>query len=164
MKFLKLLPLLACLAMPVARPLPAQAPSPAVAPVSVQQASVADPDLGFAFAPAGLANVRVPVQLWAGAADQTVPYETNTAVVRRLLRGPVEFHSVPGAAHLSFLAPCGPDGPPAIRQDGPLRPRRLPPRAQQRDDRLLQGATRGTVTGDSYFHARTQADLPGSRK
>jgi predicted dienelactone hydrolase len=85
----------------------------------IAAAVIAAPGLGFAFVPSGLANVRVPVQLWAGAADQTVPDETNTAVVRRLLTGPVDFHSVPGAGHLSFLAPCGPDSPPQICQDGP---------------------------------------------
>jgi predicted dienelactone hydrolase len=62
--------------------------------------------------------VRIPVQLWAGEADRTVPYETNAGVVRRLLRGAVDFHRVPGAVHLSFLAPCGPESPPQICQDG----------------------------------------------
>lgn len=81
--------------------------------------AIAAPGLGFTFDPRGLAGVRVPVQLWAGEADQTVPYATNTAIVRRLLKGPVEFHSVPGAAHLSFLAPCPPDGPPPLCQDAP---------------------------------------------
>lgn len=100
------------------------APPAAAAPQWVHDrriaaAVIAAPGLGFAFAPSGLANVRVPVQLWAGAADQTVPYETNAAVVRRLLRGPVDFHSVPGAVHLSFLAPCGPQTPPALCQDSP---------------------------------------------
>ncbi|MEA3014734.1 MAG: hypothetical protein QOD42_3279 [Sphingomonadales bacterium] len=65
-----------------------------------------------------LANVRVPVQLWAGAADETVPYETNAGVVRQLPRGPVDFRRVAGAVHLSFLAPCGPESPPQICQDG----------------------------------------------
>jgi predicted dienelactone hydrolase len=84
----------------------------------IAAAVIAAPGLGFAFAPSGLAGVRVPVQLWAGDADRTVPYETNAGVVRHLLTGPVDFHSVPGAVHLSFLAPCGPDSPPQICQDG----------------------------------------------
>jgi len=83
----------------------------------IAAAAVAAPGLGFAFAPSGLANVQVPVQLWAGAADQTVPYETNAAVIRRLLTRPVDFHSVPGAVHFSFLAPCGPGSPPQLCQD-----------------------------------------------
>jgi len=85
----------------------------------IAAAVLAAPGLGFAFAPSGLADVQVPVQLWAGAADQTVPYETNAAMVRQLLTRPVDFHSVPGAVHLSFLAPCGPESPPQICQDGP---------------------------------------------
>lgn len=85
----------------------------------IAAAVVAAPGLGFAFEPAGLKAARVPVQLWAGAADQTVPYETNTAVVRRLLPAPVDFHSVPNAVHLSFLAPCGPQTPPPLCQDNP---------------------------------------------
>jgi len=85
----------------------------------IAAAVIAAPGLGFAFEPAGLANVQVPVQLWSGTADQTVPYETNAAVVRSLLARSVDFHSVEGAAHLSFLAPCGPEGPPPLCQDSP---------------------------------------------
>ncbi len=81
-------------------------------------AVLAAPGLGFAFAPSGLANVQVPVQLWTGTADQTVPYETNAALVRQGLAGPVDFHQVEGAGHLSFLAPCGPESPPQLCQDG----------------------------------------------
>ena len=84
----------------------------------IAAAVVAAPGLGFAFAPAGLADVRVPVQLWAGAADRTVPYETNAALVRQGLPGAVDFHHVAAAVHLSFLAPCGPESPPQICQDG----------------------------------------------
>ena len=84
----------------------------------IAAAVIAAPGLGFAFAPAGLAAVRVPVQLWTGDADRTVPSETNANVVRRLLTGPVDFHRVAGAVHLSFLAPCGPESPPQICQDG----------------------------------------------
>lgn len=84
----------------------------------IAAAVVAAPGLGFAFAPSGLDDVRVPVQLWAGAADQTVPEDTNAAIVRQLLPGPVDFHRVPGAVHFSFLAPCGPESPPLLCQDG----------------------------------------------
>lgn len=93
-------------------------PPPLVHDHRIAAAVIAAPGLGFAFAPGGLANVRVPVQLWAGESDRTVPSETNANVVRQLLTGPVDFHSVPGAVHLSFLAPCGPDSPPEICQDG----------------------------------------------
>lgn len=85
----------------------------------IAAAVIAAPGLGFAFAPAGLAEVRVPVQLWAGTADRTVPYETNSAPVRQQLGALADFHSADGAAHLSFLAPCAPGGPPALCEDGP---------------------------------------------
>lgn len=84
----------------------------------IAAAVIAAPGLGFAFPPSGLANVQVPVQLWSGAADQTVPYATNAGVIRQSLSRPVDFHDVPGAVHLSFLAPCGPESPPQICQDG----------------------------------------------
>ncbi len=69
-------------------------------------AVVAAPGYGFAFEPDGLSQVTVPVQLWNGADDLNVPYQTNEAVVRRLLPTPPEYHAVPGAAHFAFLAPC----------------------------------------------------------
>jgi predicted dienelactone hydrolase len=84
----------------------------------IAAAVLAAPGLGFAFEPASLANVRVPLQLWVGSADQIVPYETNAGLLRASLP-PLDFHRVEGAAHLSFLTPCAPDGPPALCQDGP---------------------------------------------
>ncbi len=83
----------------------------------IAAAVIAAPGLGFVFEPSGLANVQVPVQIWAGDADQTVPTATNAGVVRRLLSGPVDFHNVPLAVHFSFLAPCGPESPPILCQD-----------------------------------------------
>ncbi|HWT14046.1 MAG TPA: dienelactone hydrolase [Allosphingosinicella sp.] len=96
---------------------PGSAPPQWVHDRRIGAAVVAAPGLGFAFSPAGLSNVRVPVQLWAGAEDRTVPYATNAALVRRLLGRPPEFHGVPGAAHASFLMPCGLIGPPALCRD-----------------------------------------------
>ncbi|MEO8567013.1 MAG: dienelactone hydrolase family protein [Betaproteobacteria bacterium] len=69
-------------------------------------AVIAAPGYGFAFEPDGLRRVTAAVQLWNGAEDRNVPYQTNEAVVRRLLPTPPEYHAVPGAAHFSFLAPC----------------------------------------------------------
>ena len=83
----------------------------------IAAAVIAAPGLGFLFEPAGLANVRTPVQLWVGTEDDTVPYASNAAVVRRLLPEPPDFHSVEGAVHLSFLAPCTPETPPQLCQD-----------------------------------------------
>jgi len=85
----------------------------------IAAAVVAAPGFGFAFEPAGLANVHVPVQLWAGNDDQIVPFDTNTAVVRRLIPGGAELHQVPGARHLSFLTPCGAITIPALCEDSP---------------------------------------------
>jgi predicted dienelactone hydrolase len=51
--------------------------------------------------------VNVPVQLWAGAADENVPPATNAAVVRRGLPTAPQFHLVERAGHFSFLPPCG---------------------------------------------------------
>lgn len=83
----------------------------------VAAAVIAAPGLGFLFEPDGLSKVRAPIQLWVGSEDDTVPYETNAAVVRRLLPHSPDFHRVEGAVHLSFLAPCTPESPPQICQD-----------------------------------------------
>jgi predicted dienelactone hydrolase len=99
------------------KPAPGAAPPEWVHDSRIAAAVVVAPGLGFAFEPSGLSAVKVPVQLWAGAADQTVPYDSNAGVVRRLLAGAVEFHSVDKAVHLSFLAPCGPGTPPQLCQD-----------------------------------------------
>jgi predicted dienelactone hydrolase len=85
----------------------------------IAAAVIAAPGLGFAFDPIGLAHVQVPVQLWSGTEDEAVPYATNAGVVRGLLPHAPDFHSVEGAAHLSFLAPCTPQTPPPLCQDPP---------------------------------------------
>jgi len=85
----------------------------------IAAAVIAAPGLGFAFDPVGLADVKVPVQLWSGSEDETVPYATNAGVIRVLLPHAPDFHSVEGADHLSFLAPCTPQTPPPLCQDPP---------------------------------------------
>lgn len=70
-------------------------------------AAIVAPGYGFTFEPAGLASVRVPVQLWEGSVDANLPLATNALVVQRLLPQPPEFHLVAGADHFSFLTPCG---------------------------------------------------------
>lgn len=85
----------------------------------IAAAVLAAPGLGFLFESAGLARVHVPVQLWVGSADDTVPTATNGAIVARLLRRLPELHSVPDAVHYSFLAPCTPQTPPFLCQDRP---------------------------------------------
>lgn len=78
---------------------------------------VAAPGLGFTFGNNAFSNVRVPIQLWSGEQDDKVPYATNVKPVREALGDRVEFHSVAGAGHLSFLAPCGLIKPPEICSD-----------------------------------------------
>lgn len=84
----------------------------------IKAAAVAAPGLGFLMGPAdSLRNVRVPIQLWSGEKDTLVPYATNTMVVRNGLGSSVEFYSVPGAGHFSFLVPCGALAPPPLCDD-----------------------------------------------
>lgn len=75
----------------------------------IRAAVIVAPGLGFAFAPDGLRNVHVPVQLWAGTADTTVPAATNAQLIMTSLptAAPAELKMVPGATHYSFVAPCG---------------------------------------------------------
>jgi predicted dienelactone hydrolase len=77
----------------------------------IRAAVLAAPGLGFTFARAGLSGVKVPVQIWAGSDDETVPPATNAGLLRNLLGQRAEMHVVPGAVHFSFLMPCGLLGP-----------------------------------------------------
>lgn len=83
----------------------------------IKAAVVAAPGLGFSMGANGLANVRVPIQLWSADNDINVPYATNTGLVRASLGARAQFHSVAGAGHTSFIAPCGLLAPPAICSD-----------------------------------------------
>lgn len=67
---------------------------------------VAAPAFGFAFDKAGLANVRIPVQLWGAANDQHQPKPWFEDVVRNALPTSPEYHLVSGAGHYDFLPPC----------------------------------------------------------
>lgn len=73
----------------------------------IRAAVVVAPGYGFTFQPNGLNSVRIPVQLWEGSADTTLPLPTNAGAVRQLLPEAPEFHLVDSADHFSFLAPCG---------------------------------------------------------
>jgi len=68
----------------------------------------AAPALGFAFDRAGLAGVRVPVQLWKAGDDHILPAPFYADAVRGALPGTPEFHVEPRAGHFDFLAPCTP--------------------------------------------------------
>ena len=75
----------------------------------IKAAVVAAPALGFAFAPAGLQAVRVPVQLWRAAEDHILPSPDYAEPVRDGLPNPPEYHVAAGADHFDFLAPCSAD-------------------------------------------------------
>lgn len=85
----------------------------------LRAAVVAAPGLGFTFSTDRFTEVQVPVQLWAGEDDDIVPLASNAGIVRAALGPRAEFHPVPGARHLSFLAPCGLLKPPAQCADAP---------------------------------------------
>lgn len=85
--------------------------------VRIKAAVLAAPGLGFLMGPEALASVRLPVQLWSGDADQLVPYATNSKPIRDALGAGVDFHSVPGAGHFSFLVPCAVLAPPLLCGD-----------------------------------------------
>lgn len=83
----------------------------------IKAVAIAAPGLGFTFEGGGLKDVHIPVQLWIGDRDDTVPARTNAAIIQHELGSLVETHVVPGAAHVSFLAPCGELKLPAICTD-----------------------------------------------
>lgn len=69
---------------------------------------VAAPGLGFTLqTEAAVAGITVPVQLWHGEQDTTVPFASNSQGLLSALGDRAELHKVPAAAHYSFLVPCG---------------------------------------------------------
>jgi predicted dienelactone hydrolase len=112
-------PEIACQVLALARSPLLQAgaaiPEPQADP-RIRAAVVAAPGFGFTMANQALAQVKAPVQLWEADQDANVEYATNTRVVREGLGARAEYHSVAGASHMSFLAPC-PGGPPFLCAD-----------------------------------------------
>jgi predicted dienelactone hydrolase len=84
---------------------PAETVSPPVtgADARVKAIVVAAPALAIAFQPAGLAAVKVPVQLWVGARDDIV---TDAQLDRGLLPAPPDYHLVQNGGHFAYLSPC----------------------------------------------------------
>ncbi len=78
----------------------------AAADPRIQAAVVAAPALGFTFAPAGLGNVKVPVQLWRAEDDAVLPHPRYAEAVRLALPQTPEHRVVAKAGHFDFLAPC----------------------------------------------------------
>lgn len=77
-----------------------------VADARVKAAVVAAPALGFTFAPDGLKNVRLPMQLWRAENDVVVPHPRYAEAVRLALPEAPDYRVVPNAGHYDFLAPC----------------------------------------------------------
>lgn len=66
----------------------------------------AAPALGYAFGPRGLADVRVPLQLWRASDDEILPNPFYAEPVRVALPTAPESHVVANAGHFDFLPPC----------------------------------------------------------
>jgi predicted dienelactone hydrolase len=90
----------------------ASAAWPYVHDTRIKALVVAAPALGFTFNQAGLAAITMPVQLWRAGNDQVLPAPYYADAVRAALPRPPEFHVVPGAGHLDFVAPCMVGAPP----------------------------------------------------
>ena len=82
--------------------------NPVPADPRIRAISIAAPVLAFAFDRKALAGVAVPVQIWSGSADETVPYQSNIAPLVDALPATPEVHMVEQAGHFAFLAPCDP--------------------------------------------------------
>ncbi len=72
----------------------------------IRAAVVAAPALGFTFSKAGLADIRIPIQLWRDLDDHILPNPDYAEAVRANLPTPPEMHLVEHADHFDFLAPC----------------------------------------------------------
>jgi predicted dienelactone hydrolase len=86
--------------------LPSPPPGAFVHDRRIAAAVIAAPALGFTFGKAGLARVRVPVQLWRAGSDETLPQPFYAQAVADALPVAPELHVVPNAVHLDFLSPC----------------------------------------------------------
>jgi predicted dienelactone hydrolase len=83
----------------------------------IRAAVLASPGLGFTFEAANLSGATVPMQIWAGTADDIVPLASNAGHLTSILGSKAEMRAVPGAVHFSFLMPCGLLGPRELCKD-----------------------------------------------
>lgn len=108
---------------------------PPMADPRIKAIVVAAPAIGFTFDRAGLAAVRIPVQLWRADDDRILPAPFHADVARDALPNRPEFHPVPGAGHFDFLAPCAdPASMPQLCRSAPGFDRR---RFHERFDRAV---------------------------
>lgn len=79
---------------------------PSIQDTRLKALVVAAPALGFTYDRSRLADVTMPIQLWRADEDTILPAPDYADAVREALPSPPEFHTVPGAGHFDFLAPC----------------------------------------------------------
>src|SRR5262249_39808099 len=60
----------------------------------------------FAFDPASLRKVDIPVELWGGSEDRVVPFASNAGYLERYLPHVTAAYDIRDAGHYSFLRPC----------------------------------------------------------
>jgi predicted dienelactone hydrolase len=72
----------------------------------IRSAAIAAPAFGFAFDPASLRTVRIPIQLWRAEDDHHQPHPYYDEAVRIALPKPPDYHLIPNADHYDFLPPC----------------------------------------------------------
>ena len=75
----------------------------------IKAISIAAPGFGFAFDIKALESVSVPVQVWSGALDESVPHASNGKLIADALRGETVVEIVEDAGHFAFLKPCNHD-------------------------------------------------------
>lgn len=69
----------------------------------VKAAVISAPGLAFAYTENSLSNVSADVQLWSGDLDESVPTDTNAALLAENLPHAPETHWVEGASHFAFM-------------------------------------------------------------
>jgi len=72
----------------------------------IRAAVVAAPAIGFTFGRTGLADVKIPVQLWRAEFDHVLPSPDYAEAVRDALPARPEYRVVANADHYDFLPPC----------------------------------------------------------
>jgi predicted dienelactone hydrolase len=91
---------------PKGGPLPAAPPGAWVHDPRISATVLVAPALGFTFGKSGLSGVRMPVQLWRGGSDTTLPQPFHAQAINDNLPVKPDYHVVPGAQHLDFMSPC----------------------------------------------------------
>jgi predicted dienelactone hydrolase len=74
----------------------------------ITAAVLAAPALAFVFGRDGLANVKVPIQLWRGDKDASLPEPFYAETLLRDLPAKPEYHVVRRGNHQAFAPPCAP--------------------------------------------------------